>query len=250
LNPFEIWLVVVLVSAVSLAGFVAMRLLGAQKGLLLAGVIGALVSSTAVTAAMASRSREHPKLATSAAAAAVLASAVMGVRVAVFVGVIGPGILPRLLPPIVAMTLVGAAIAWVMNRADRAHAAGSSESRIQNPFRLTAAVVFGAIYAAVLLLVPAAKEFLGESGVYLAAAISGLADVDAVTIALARGGPGPTDWRVPAAAATVAIIANTLTKLGIGLAMGAPPFRPRIAIGLVSMAAVGAATGGVMLLRA
>jgi len=92
---------VVLVCGLSFAGFVAMRLLGERRGLTVMGIVGALVSSTAVTMAMATRSRTDPQLAAPAAAATVFASVVMCLRVAVLGGVVNVGILPRLLPMVV-----------------------------------------------------------------------------------------------------------------------------------------------------
>ncbi len=107
LNPFDIWLMVVLVSGLSFAGFIAMRLWGERQGLLIAGVIGALVSSTAVTMAMATRSRADNNLEHMAAPAAVLASTIMCLRVAVHAGIVNVSVLPQLLPVLGAMTLAG-----------------------------------------------------------------------------------------------------------------------------------------------
>jgi uncharacterized membrane protein (DUF4010 family) len=149
LNPFEIWLVVVLVTALSFAGFVAMRILGERRGLTVTGIIGGMVSSTAVTLAMAGRSRDAgPGAASSSAAAVILASTVMCVRVAVLAGIVGAGILPRLLPVVVVMGSVGfVAARLVMRRAGRQDAKPARP--LGNPFRLRAAIIFAAIYVLV-----------------------------------------------------------------------------------------------------
>ena len=248
LNPFEIWLVVVLVSGLSFVGFVAMRLLGERRGLAVTGAVGGLVSSTAVTLAMAERSRADEGLAGPAASAAVLASCVMSLRMAVLGGIINIGILPRLLPVVGSMAVVGGLAAWWLARSATGEGVGSS-GHISNPFSLRSAVSFGAVYAIVLLLVRAAQETLGDGGTYAAAALSGVADVDAVTIAFSRLGPVADSWRTPAAAVTVAAVMNTLVKLGMGVGLGAGRFRRQVAVALGLMAAVGAAAGVVVYLR-
>ncbi len=239
LNPREIWWVVVLVVGLSFAGFVAVRLLGEQRGLAVTGAVGGLVSSTAVTMAMAERSRDGETMAHPAAAAAVLASSVMAVRVGVLAGVINVGVLPRVLPVLAVMAGAGLAAAWAIGR--RAPAgAGAAAGRLSNPFKLTAALGFAAVYGTVLLIARAATEYLGAGGMFAAAAVSSAADVDAVTIAYTRLGAGPDGWRTPAAAIGLALVVNTLVKMGIGVSRGSAVFRGHMARGLGTMAALGA----------
>jgi uncharacterized membrane protein (DUF4010 family) len=249
LNPFNIWLVVVLVTALSFAGFVAVRVWGERQGLAIAAGVGALVSSTAVTIAMATRSRARKDLAGVTAAAAVLASVVMCIRVAVLTGSIGPGILPRLLPVVGVMAIEGAIAAWLLGRKAAVTDSGPSGADIRNPFSLTAALTFGAIYAVVLLLVEGARIYFGARGIYLAAALAAIADVDAVSIACVRLGTVEAAWRMPAAAVTVAVVTNTLVKLAIALVAGAGRFKGYVVAALGIMAAVGAAVGVLIFLR-
>jgi uncharacterized membrane protein (DUF4010 family) len=115
-----------------------------------------------------------------------------------------------------------------------------------NPFSLVAAITFAVVYALVLLVVRAAEAYLGTGGTYAAAAISSLADVDAVTIAFARLGAGPTDWQVPAAAVSLGVVINTLVKLAVGLARGTGEFRRRLSWALGGMAVAGTATAAVV----
>lgn len=248
LNPFEIWMIVVLVSALSFVGFVAMRLLGERRGLTVTGAVGGLVSSTAVTLAMAERSRADQGLASAAASAAVLASCVMSLRVAVLAGIVNAGILPRLLPVVGAMAVVGGIGAWWLARSAPGESVASG-GHISNPFSLRAALTFGAVYALVLLLVRAAQETLGDNGTYAASALSAVADVDAVTIAFSRLGPVADGWRTPAAAVTVAAVMNTLVKLGLGVGLGAGRFRRQVAVALGLMAVAGAGAGVAVYLR-
>ncbi len=248
LNPFEIWMVVVLVTALSFVGFIAMRLLGERRGMAVTGAVGGLVSSTAVTMAMAGRARETDSLGRAAAVAAVVASSIMPIRVAVLAGAVNVGILPRLLPVVFVMALAGLVAAWVLSRR-RPEEPAESGTQIRNPFSLRAALSFAVIYALVLLVVRGATEYFGTGGTYVAASLSAVADVDAVTIAFSRLGPGATAWRDPAAAVTVAAVTNTLVKLGLGVGMGAGRFRRYMAISLGATAAAGAIGGIIVYLQ-
>lgn len=247
LNPREIWLIVVLVTGLSFGGFIAMRLFGESRGLILAGAIGGLISSTAVTWSMSQRSRAAAAIARPAAAAVILASAIMCARVALLAGAINLGILPRLLPTIAAMGLVAVLAAWWVTRGKNREPARAEKS-LGNPFSLKQAILFGLFYSAVLLLVRGAREWLGSAGLYPAAALSGVVDVDAVTLAMTRLGPTDTSWRVPAAAISLAVVVNTLVKAGISLGFGGRGFRAMSALGLGSMAVVGVAVAGWILL--
>jgi uncharacterized membrane protein (DUF4010 family) len=240
LNPREIWLVVVLVAGLSFTGFVAVRVLGEQRGLAVTGAVGGLVSSTAVTLAMAERSREGESGRGAAAAAVVLASSVMGARVLFFAGAINRTILPVLAPPVIAMIVTGAIAAWLLSSGDGKQTAAAG-SRIQNPFSLKAAVSFALIYAVILVVARAAFERFGTGGIFAAAALSSIADVDAVTIAVTRLGPGDAGWVISAAAIVLAVIVNTLVKLAIAASRGAGEFRGKVARALGAMSAAAAA---------
>jgi len=248
LNPFDIWLIVVLVSGLSFVGFVATRTLGERRGLAVAGAVGGLVSSTAVTLAMAERSRADEGIGRAAASATVLASCVMSLRIAVLAGIINAGILPRLLPVVGSMAVVGGLAALWLARGpgDEPTASGG---HLSNPFSLRAALSFGLLYALILLAVRAAQVYFGDGGTYAASALSGVADVDAVTIAFSRLGPMADDWRTPAAAVTLAAVVNTLVKMGLGIGVGGGPFRRHVAVALGLMALVGGATGALVYLR-
>jgi len=237
-NPFDIWLVVILVSAFSFVGFIASRLLGERRGLLVAGLGGALVSSTAVTVAMAQRSRAEPALERSAAMASALASAVMALRVTVLAGAAGAGILPRLLPAVGAMAVLSLLAAWVIGRPRDAEGGALRPALATNPFSLWAALSFALLFAVVLLLVPAARAWLGATGSFAAATIASLVDVDAMTIAISRDGPTLGGWRDPAAAVSTGIAVNTLVKTAIVAVVGRGRFRAAVVSSLL-LAALG-----------
>jgi uncharacterized membrane protein (DUF4010 family) len=249
LNPRTLWTVVVLVAGLSFLGFIAVRVLGERRGLALTGAVGGLVSSTAVTMAMADRSRAgEPSVQRQAAAAAVLASTVMAARVGVLAGAVNRGILSRLLPVVAAMMATGVLAAWLIARRQEAGRAGGGE-RIRNPFSLREALMWAAVYAVVLLVSRAATEYLQAAMIFVVAAVSAIADVDAVTIAFTQLGAHDLAWRMPAAAIALAAVINTLVKLGIAWVRGAPTFRRLMAAALGAMAAVGAGTGAAVYLR-
>jgi uncharacterized membrane protein (DUF4010 family) len=243
LNPFAIWLIVVLVSALSFAGFIAMRVWGERQGILIAALLGSLVSSTAVTMAMAARSKADSSLAGITSAAAVLASSVMCARVAVLVGSISLGILAPLLPVVAGMAVTGLIAAWLLR--GKASERRAADAQLANPFSLRAAVTFAIVYTAILLLVRLARMAMGDRGLYLAAALSAVADVDAISIAVTRLGAADAAWRTAAVAVTIAVVTNTLVKLGIAATLGAAKFRLYVAGALGAMAAVGAAAGAI-----
>jgi uncharacterized membrane protein (DUF4010 family) len=140
------------------------------------------------------------------------------------------------------MAVVGGVSAWWLARQSAGEGIGTG-GRMANPFSLKAALTFGAVFALVLLAVRAAQETLGDRGSYVAAALSAVADVDAVTIAFSRLGPVAESWRTPAAAVTLAAVMNTVVKLWLGVGLGAGRFRRQVATALGSMAVAGTAAG-------
>lgn len=245
LNPRSIWLLVVLVSGISFLGYVLMKLLGAEHGVGLTGVLGGLVSSTAVTLSFAGRSRTTPDLSRLFAIAILLASCVMFPRVLVEVLVVNAGLLGRVALPLVAMLaagLVGAAVLWRRQRQARHETEKAVE--LANPLRITAAVTFGLAFALVLVVVRVASEFLGNAGVYLASALAGLVDVDAITLSASElAASGQLQAEVAAGSIVLASLVNTAVKAATASTLGTPQLRRVILQVFGIMLAVGLATG-------
>lgn len=250
LNPREIWTVVVLVAALSFTGFVAVRLLGTRKGTVVTGAVGGLVSSTAVTLAMAARSKEQPSLETPAAAAAALASTITALRVSVLVGVVDLRLLPRVLPFSLAMFLAGGLVVRALLRRAGAEAGGGEAATVANPFRLRTALGFAAGYAVVLLVVRLAGDRFGAAGQLASAALAGATDVDAVTIALSRIGPGSDGGRTIGLAVALAVLSNTVVKTGMALALGSRGFGRAVLLSLGGAALAGGAAAAAVWLGA
>jgi uncharacterized membrane protein (DUF4010 family) len=219
LNPFRIWWIVVLIVGVSLAAYVAARLLGVWGGVLLGGALGGLISSTATTVSESGRVREGTSPVLASLLVIQLASTVVFVRVLFEIGVVSPRLLPALVPPLSTMLGVMVALSALVYAVFRQRPA---EQRPPEPSQgLRAAIVFGLLYAVVLLAVAAAKEHFGEGALYLVAALSGLTDLDAITLSTAQlvqedRIPVDTGWRL----ILVGALSNLVSKAGVVAVLG------------------------------
>jgi len=184
LNPFQIWLMVVLIVGISLIGYVAYKFFGAKEGAVLGGMIGGLVSSTATTVSFARRTATAPATAGLAALVIMIASGSVFARVIVEVGVVAPGHFRQIVPPLAAMLAVTIAIAVFLYLHTREHHATMPEHG--NPADLRTAMIFGGMYALIVFVVAATKAEFGEQGLYLVAILSGLADMDAITLSTSQ----------------------------------------------------------------
>ena len=244
LNPYTMWWLVILISAMSFLGYVATRLLGAERGLLVTGIAGGLVSSTAVTLGFARQSREREaQPAAAMAAGLLLAWAVMFARVGVAVAVVYRPLLAPLLVPMCVMGGITLALALALaRRRSGAHAASFvPDVRLKNPFRLLASIRFGLVFAAVLLVVELARRYLPSGGVYVVAALAGTTDVDAITLSMAGLAAGGGSLEVAARAIVIAVLSNTFAKCGLVLALASPELRRRVALATALIMAGGAA---------
>ena len=223
INPFSVGLMIVLISGLSFVGYVAMRLFGKGRGLMLGAAIGGLVSSTAVTLSVAGRTKKDAALAPASAGAIAIASTVMMARVAVLVGVINPALLAHLAIPLVAGAAGAMLGGFIVYR--RGGKIRDTPIAVANPFELGSAIRFGLLFAAILVAIKAAKTYLGNQGVYLAAAIGGTTDVDAVSLSTAK------NMAAEATAATIAImiavVSNTIVKSSLALGIGGPALGKR-----------------------
>ncbi len=245
LNPREIWLLVVLVSAISFFGYLLIKRLGPERGLGIVGLLGGLVSSTAVTLSFSSRSKEESRLGPALAIGIGLASTVLFPRVIVEVIAVNIELLPLVVVPIGSMLLaglLGAGISWRRQR--ERGSSGDPGVLLRNPLNLSSAIGFALLFAVVLLAVRAAEEFFGDAGVYLASALAGLADVDAITLSAsdlsARGELAP---QVAASSILLAVLVNTASKAALALALGGPEMRRPILRVFSLILLVGIASG-------
>jgi len=226
LNPFHVWLMVVLIAGVSLAGYVAWRLTLGRHGLLLAGVLGGMVSSTATTLVYARQVRDGAQTPASALLVILLANATMLLRVFGLVAVVAPAALlaaAAVLAPAALGTAIAVALRW---RRAETPAPVTGGSGYRNPTNLLTALGFAAAYAAVLVLAAWAAATIGDRGVYALALVSGLTDVDPITLSSLRllDGGGLT-LRAAMTAVALAIGANLIAKAVMTAAIGGADLR-------------------------
>jgi len=228
LVPYDLWRMVVLISAIGFVGYVLIQIVGPKRGIGLTGILGGLVSSTALTLSFAQKSREDDRLAKPFALAIVVAWTMMFARILAAVAVINRDLLDALWLPLSATGAAGAAYAAWLHFSDRA----SPETEIQfsNPFEVGPALRFGLLYAVVLLVSRAAQLEFGDRGVLLSALVAGIADVDAITLSLSELSRTSQGLGLAAAASgvMVAAMANTALKGGIVLATASSSLRRRI----------------------
>lgn len=238
LNPYNIWLMVVLISAISFAGYVLMKVLDANRGIGLTGILGGIVSSTAVTLSFSGRSKQAAPIVPALALGIILAWSVMFARVLVEVLAVNRALLAVLWPPMAAGLAAGMLYAYFLYRRE-----GNTPSEgisFDNPFELMPALRFGLIYTAVLLIVRAAEVYFGTTGIYVSSILSGTVDLHAVTLSMAQLGlRSAVALDTAANAITLATLSNTIVKAGIVLFVGSKALRKPIlpAVVLISLAA-------------
>jgi uncharacterized membrane protein (DUF4010 family) len=247
LNPFDIGLMIVLIAAISFLGYLATRLIGERQGLAVTGILGGLVSSTAVTVSLSGRVRESPKVLTLAAVAILTSSATMFVRILAIVGIVDLGLLPVLLWPLGTMAAAGYGVALAFYVGARRDLPETQPVSHRNPFELRAALQFGLFYAAVLFAAKTAQTFLGEGGLYTAAVLAGTTEVDAISLSMARFHLEGMAAATAATAITLAAVTNTAVKAGLAFWLGGPGLAMRVIVGL--SATLGAGVAALLLAR-
>ncbi|HUP52746.1 MAG TPA: MgtC/SapB family protein [Longimicrobiales bacterium] len=239
LNPRQIWWMVVLIVGMNLAGYAAFRLMGQRAGTALAGVLGGTISSTATTMSYARLAKASPSHTKAAVVIVWIASGIVFVRILIEIGAVAPAFLPTAAGPVSVMIIIFVVAAVAIWKSSTA----PTESPLDpgNPSELKPALLFGALYAAVLLVVAAAQDMLGNVGLFAAAALSGLTDIDAITLSTSRlVATGVVDqatgWRL----ILVGAMSNMLFKFGLAASLGTQEMAKRLAV-LFSLAiAVGA----------
>lgn len=238
-RPRELWILVLLFSGISFVGFITHRLAGAA-GYPLTGLLGGLVSSTSVTLTFARLSRTHRDQAAPLATGAVAASTVLFLRVAVAVTVLNAALLPTLAWYLVAPFVAGVialALAWRSMSGPR-----SEPPELRNPLQFLAALEMAALFQVVLFGVHFARSWLGEGGVMAGGFLLGLTDMDALTLAMTRSVSTGTSIDLACRAILMGVIANSLMKAAIAIAIviGERRFAWQTAVSLAAMAVAGA----------
>jgi len=239
LNPFHTGLMVVLIAGISFLGYLCTRIIGPNKGLMTTGILGGLVSSTAVTMSMATQTRNTQQLALPGAQAILAASSTMFVRMLVIVGLLQPKLSLMLLAPLGGMALGGYVMSMFLYKKAQRTPIDSPEIVHRNPFELRPALGFGILYAGVLLFSKAAQTFLGEQGLYASSLVAGTTDVDAITLSVIRlNQDGLSVWTA-ATAITLSAMTNTLIKACLAGWFGGKALITYVAPGMLTILIVG-----------
>ncbi|MCA9108461.1 MAG: MgtC/SapB family protein [Planctomycetaceae bacterium] len=213
LNPYRIWLMVVLIVGISMVAYVAYRILGARVGAILGGVLGGFISSTATTVSYARQSKDNPDTSAVAALVILIASTIVNVRVLIEIGAVSPQLLKAAILPFSVLLLlmtVECIVLYIPLRKKE-----PKPPKHDNPAQLKPAIIFGTLYAVILIIVAAAKKHFGDQALYGVAMISGLTDVDAITLSTAKlfkDGliEAETAWRIT----LIATMSNLVFKTG------------------------------------
>lgn len=239
IRPRALWALVLFFSGLSFSGYVARTIVGDRYGFTVAGLLGGLVSSTSVTLTYSRLSREPGAEGARLASGALAACAVLFVRVAFAVAVLNKTLLPHLVPLLVTPLAVGAVAVWLSMR--RGAPAGAPPQAPSNPLQLAAALQMAAAFQIVLFLFEGVNRRFGNAGLLASAFALGLTDVDALTASMTDRVAGGLAPEVGAVAIAAGILSNSITKLGIALAIGRGRFRLVTSIGLLAMTLAGLA---------
>ncbi|MBB4039214.1 uncharacterized membrane protein (DUF4010 family) [Microvirga flocculans] len=236
INPSEIWLLAIIIAAISFAGYIAIRIMGSQAGVALAALAGGLASSTATTVTLARLAREHPGASPLLAGGILLSGAVMIARVMVVASALNSALILPLAWPLGA---AGGVMIVVAGLLFLTYGKGSEEHpqlSIRNPFDLGTALKLAGLIAVISLLARIVSHFMGDAGLTLLAALSGIADVDAITLSLARMADSGIAVATAALGIGTAAAVNTAVKAGMTFSLGTA--RAGWIVSLTSAAAV------------
>ncbi len=245
INPYKIWMIVVLVSLVSFAGYALIKIVGTSAGIGLTGLIGGLASSTVTTLSFAKRSKEMPQWNRNFAVAVILASSVMFPRLLLQIGIVNQALMKNMALPILVMGATGLAMAaffYVRSKGETTQSA-DTEMSFSNPFSLKSAITFGAVFATILMVTRLAISYLGESWLPLIAVVSGLTDADAIAFSLSdaqQAGIISLDWA--SFNLVLGALSNTFMKLFLVFTLGHRGLFKNVAVAFLIIGAAGIVT--------
>ena len=237
-SPGNVWLMVVLISGIGFTGYIAIKILGSRKGIGLTGFLGGLVSSTATTITFAKRSTQDKNLSLSFSLAVLLACSTMFPRVLVEVAVVNSQLLKYLTVTMGTMAFAGFLVCFILWKITGKEK--TDDVPLTNPFSIMPAVKFGLLYAVIVLMTRFISIVAGDSGVYIVSVLSGMTDVDAITLTMSNlSRQDPSKLQQAAVAVTLAAFSNTVMKGIMAYFIGAGNFRKGIATGFAVIIAAG-----------
>lgn len=213
-NPQRTWLLVALITGISLGGYLIYKFMGDRAGTALGGILGGIISSTATTVSYSRIAAQTPTASFHAAVVVIIASAMVYPRIAIEILILAPDFFYQMIWPVIIMFFVSLAVSWLLYRKVNKM---KHEMPVQrNPSELSTALTFGAVYVVILFVIAATTKYLSSEFLYLVAAISGLADMDAITLSVSQKVQSESidatlGWKL----ILTALIANTFFKFGL-----------------------------------
>ena len=239
-RPRMLWTVVLLLSAVNFAGYIARRAVGARRGYGITGALGGVISSTAVSLGFARQSRTDRDVGIPLASGVIAACTVLVPRVLIVSAFLSPAVAVALMPLLVPAFAIGVVVVFFANRSG-AHAPSAPTADDRSPLHFRSALEMAVLFQLSMTAIAYASQLLGRVELFGMAALLGLTDVDALTVAMASPSSGvATD--IAARAIAIGVLANTLLKLGIVVVVGRSTFRAATAAGLMALATASAVT--------
>ncbi|MGI3033366.1 MgtC/SapB family protein [Vibrio diabolicus] len=239
LNPYEIWWMVVLIASISFVGYFAIKIGGAKRGILFTSVFAGLSSSTALTLQFSHLSREQASISPLLASGILLSCGTMFPRLLIVLSVINPQLVKLLWPIVMAMMVALYIPAWWIWRRSEVEQIEQSNKQT-NPLALQSALFFGLVLAVIMLLAHALSDWFGNAGVLILSALSGIIDVDAISLTLGRQSTQTLSVTTAALGILIAASVNTIVKMGMVIAIGDKKLWRRIAPVMTGCVVVGA----------
>ncbi|HHX8696343.1 TPA: MgtC/SapB family protein [Vibrio diabolicus] len=239
LNPYEIWWMVVLIASISFVGYFAIKIGGAKRGILFTSVFAGLSSSTALTLQFSHLSREQASISPLLASGILLSCGTMFPRLLIVLSVINPQLVKLLWPIVMAMMVALYIPAWWIWRRSEVEQIEQSNKQT-NPLALQSALFFGLVLAVIMLLAHALSDWFGNAGVLILSALSGITDVDAISLTLGRQSTQTLSVTTAALGILIAASVNTIVKMGMVIAIGDKKLWRRIAPVMAGCVVVGA----------
>lgn len=240
LNPYEIWWMVVLIASISFVGYFAIKIGGERRGILFTSVFAELSSSTALTLQFSQLSKEQPRISPLLASGILLSCGTMFPRLIVVLTVLNPPLVKLLWPIILSMMVAMYFMAWrIWREVDIENI--EPDNKQKNPLALQSAVFFGLVLAMIMLLSHALSDWFGDAGTLILSALSGITDVDAISLALARQSSQTLSLSTAALGIVIAASVNTLVKMGMVVVLGDKSLARRIAPAMLLSVLTGAA---------
>ncbi|EDP70440.1 hypothetical protein FBALC1_06773 [Flavobacteriales bacterium ALC-1] len=231
INPQEIGWVVVLTSGIGFIGYILMKFLGSNRGLLLTGIVGGLVSSTVISWIFSKKSKETPTLSNGYALAIFAAATIMIIRVLFWVFLFNKSVLKDLFVPLLIVLIAAFGVTLFFYKKQQTKQRSEEKIPLGEPLNIREAVFFGLLYSGILLLVSYASDTYGEKGIYVTSAISALTDIDAISISVSKLAGESIQFLTAQNAILLATLTNTIIKIGITLWFGCKALKKKVLFG-------------------